>query len=140
MVKYLRPLLFGLTGFFALLAFYFILMSILTRSWDSTWFQFEKLWYYMIPLSAGFGVQVGMYTRMREIAKHTRSNGVMMTNTTTSTVGMIACCAHHITDVLPVLGLSAASLFLIKFQTPILIIGIVSNIVGISYLYKMMKK
>lgn len=123
----------------ALLGFYFVLMRLLSGSWNATFSQFRALWYFMLPLSIGFGLQVGLYIRLREITKHHRSNGVMMTNTTTSTVGMIAYCAHHIADVLPILGVSALSLFLVRFQTSILIIGIFSNGIGIFYMVKTIK-
>jgi len=48
---------------------------------------------------------------------------------------MIACCAHHLTDVVPILGLSALSIWLVNFQTPLLAIGIVSNAAGSVYLW-----
>lgn len=133
-MKYFRSFLAGLIGSITLLTFYFITMRLLAGTWDAAWSQFEKLWYYMIPLSAGLGVQVGFYTMLRTKVKNAGSQRVMMVNTTTSTVGMIACCAHHITDVLPILGLSAISLFLVKFQAPILFLGIVFNLFGIIHL------
>ncbi len=139
-MKYFRSFLAGLIGSIALLAFYFITMRLLAGTWDAAWSQFEKLWYYMIPLSAGFGVQVGLYTMLRTRVKNAGSQRVMMASTTTSTVGMIACCAHHITDVLPILGLSAISLFLVKFQAPILFLGIVFNLFGIIHLMGKVEK
>jgi hypothetical protein len=44
---------------------------------------------------------------------------------------MVACCIHHVTDVLPVLGLSAAATFLTRYQRPFMLVGLVMNIVGI---------
>jgi hypothetical protein len=47
---------------------------------------------------------------------------------------MLACCAHHATDVLPFLGLSAASLLIAQYQVPILITSLVINISGILFM------
>jgi hypothetical protein len=44
---------------------------------------------------------------------------------------MVACCIHHVTDVLPVLGLSAAATFLTRYQRPFMLIELGMNIVGI---------
>ena len=139
MKMYLRTFLIGLAGFAGLLAFYFILMSVLTGSWDAAWSQFEKLWFYMIPLSIGFGLQVGLYSHLRRLIRNNTGENVMMVNTTTSAIGMVACCAHHLTDVLPLIGLTAFSVLLITYQTPLLILGILSNILGIYYLLHQIK-
>lgn len=136
----IKSVLIGILSSLGILAFYFLTMRTLAGSWDAAFSQFEKLWFYMIPLSIGFGIQVGLYVSLKNALKKRSSNKVMMANTTTSTVGMIACCAHHLTDVLPILGLSAVSIFLVKFQTPILVLGIISNLIGIKYLYSLLRK
>lgn len=120
-----------------MILFYFLTMRILAGSWEAAFSQFEKLWYFMVPLSLGFGIQLGLYKTLKERMKKFGTSKIMAANTTTSTVGMIACCAHHVSDILPILGLSAASLFLVKFQTPLLLIGIASNTLGIIYLLKL---
>lgn len=53
------------------------------------------------------------------------------TGTAMSGVAMIACCAHHALDLLPILGLSAAALFLSEYQQELLIFGVVANFAGI---------
>jgi hypothetical protein len=50
---------------------------------------------------------------------------------TTSTAAMVACCAHHVTDVLPILGLTAAATFLTKYQTAFMLVGLGTTLVGI---------
>lgn len=49
----------------------------------------------------------------------------------TSATAMVACCIHHVTDVLPILGLSAAASFLTRYQRPFMLIGLAMNMVGI---------
>lgn len=133
----IKTVVWSLTGTAGLILFYFLAMRVLAGSWNAAFSQFEQLWYFMIPLSIGFGIQVGLYAEIKRVLNNKNSTKIMAANTTASTVGMIACCAHHLTELLPFLGLSAASLFLVKFQTPLLIIGIVSNIFGIIYLIRM---
>lgn len=53
---------------------------------------------------------------------------------TSSSVSMLACCAHHVTDVLPFLGLSGVSIFLTQFQKPMLLVSLGINAVGIIIL------
>jgi hypothetical protein len=47
---------------------------------------------------------------------------------------MVACCLHHVTDVLPVLGLSAAATFLTRYQRPFMLFGLGMNLVGIVFM------
>lgn len=139
MKKYLYSFLAGLAGFIALIVFYFGLMRILAGSWNAAISQFGKLWYYMIPLSIGFGIQVGLYSHLKSLIKDNTGKNMVIGNTATSAIGMVACCAHHLTDVLPFIGLAAFSTLLTTFQTPILEIGIISNIVGVYYLLRKIK-
>ena len=52
---------------------------------------------------------------------------------------MIACCAHHLSDVLPIIGLSAAALFLDRFQTLFIVVGVLSNLIGINMMLKIIQ-
>jgi hypothetical protein len=44
---------------------------------------------------------------------------------------MVACCAHHVTDVLPLVGLTAAATFLANWKIPFMIVGLLTNLIGI---------
>ena len=55
----------------------------------------------------------------------------MGTSGGTSVTAMIACCLHHVTDVLPILGLSAAATFLTRYQRPFMLVGLGMNIIGV---------
>ena len=50
----------------------------------------------------------------------------------TSTLAMAACCAHHVTDVLPLVGLSAAAVFVAEYRIHFMVLGLITNIVGIG--------
>ena len=58
----------------------------------------------------------------------------MAASTGTSTAAMLACCAHHLADALPLIGLSGAAVFLNDFKEPILWAGLAMNGLGIAYL------
>ncbi len=128
-------------GFLAasgLFLFYALTMRFLAGSWDAAWWQFRRLWYLMLPLLAGFGVQIGLFSYIRFFSP---AGGKMAAaSSAASTVSMIACCAHHLTDVAPILGLSALSLWLVNFQTPLLAVGIVSNAAGSIYLWRTLSR
>jgi hypothetical protein len=57
-----------------------------------------------------------------------------------STTSMVACCAHHVTDVLPILGISAAVVFLNQFQNLFIILGVLSNLIGINLMLRIIQK
>lgn len=90
--------------------------------------RFVQLWYLMIPLVIGFGFQIGLFSCIRNAIKV--SSKASATSGGVSTVSMIACCAHHVTDVVPILGASAIGIFLLEYQPAFLVMGIVSNIIG----------
>ena len=95
--------------------------------------------WYVIPIWVTFGIQAALYSILRfrllvpiSSTKHTGT--VMGTSGGTSVTAMVACCIHHVTDVLPVLGLSAAATFLTRYQRPFMLAGLGMNIVGILVL------
>ncbi|HLB12028.1 MAG TPA: cation transporter [Dehalococcoidia bacterium] len=93
-------------------------------------------WYLVVPIVAGFGVQIGLFVYVRRTLRRRQSGGstkaLAGAGTGASTISMVACCAHHVTDVLPVLGLSGAALFLNDYRAPIMAVGIIVNGVGIA--------
>lgn len=130
-----QSLMNGLLGGAGLLSSYFLIMRIATGSWEVAIDQYQSLWILMSLLIIGFGVQVALYTYIKVISSHTSQSGVAATGAT-STGAMIACCAHHVIDILPIVGLTGLSVFLAEYQSIFLLIGIVSNLIGIGYLLR----
>ena len=64
----MKPYLYGLVAALGLLAIYGVTMTALS-GWEATVEQFRALWYFMIPLATGFGVQVGLYTKLKAAMK-----------------------------------------------------------------------
>ena len=132
-----KPMIFGIAGSLALLLVFFLIVSF-ANSFSHAIEEFLRMWYWIALLVVGFGVQVGLYTYSRGYAKIKSASAAtsMAAAGTFSTTSMIACCAHHLTDFLPLLGLSAAALLLVKYQLFFIVIGILSNVLGINIMLR----
>lgn len=133
--RYLIPLAAFLLGSTLIAGVYFGILT-WAQGWDYASSQFSLNFWYVVPIWVGFGIQAALYSILRfrlflptTNAGHT---GAMMgTNGVTSTTAMVACCLHHVADVLPILGLSAAATFLTRYQRPFMLVGLGMNIIGI---------
>ena len=134
-------LAFGALGAAALIGLYLGLV---------TWAQggehaLELLWgdrIFVGLISAGFGTQVGLFTYLRLLQRAMARESVALAGagTATSSVSMVACCAHHLADVLPILGLSGLAVFLVELRTPLMLLGIVTNLVGIAVMLRQLRR
>lgn len=136
-----RAVFHGFLASLALVSLYFVIMRVGSGSWDYTTSELIRLRFWIVPLITGFGIQVGLFSYLKNCAKMTKlGNGTVATGTATSSVAMLVCCAHHLTDILPFLGLSALSLVLVRYQVWFLALGVLSNLVGISLMIRLLKK
>jgi Cu+-exporting ATPase len=123
----------GVLAFAALLAVYFGALT-LVSGWEFTLGQFAEFWYYIVPLAAGFGVQVALFVRLRHVIRRARDSGtVLAASGTTSTAAMVSCCAHYLTHVAPVLGATGLVAFAAQFQVELFWLGLLFNAAGIAY-------
>ena len=128
-----RPAGFGALAFGALLAVYFAVLT-LVSGWSFTVGQFTEFWYYLVPLAAGFGVQVALYLRLREVISRAKdAGGVLAASGTTSAAAMVSCCAHYLANVAPVLGATGLVAFAAQFQVELFWVGLAFNAAGIGY-------
>ncbi|NIS71299.1 MAG: hypothetical protein GTO12_20875, partial [Proteobacteria bacterium] len=103
-----RAVLAAVLGAKALLVAYFGILT-LANSLDHAVDQFILMWPWFSVLVVGFGVQTGLYTYIRRVQKihHVSAlaskKGITATGGV-STTAMVACCAHHLSDVLPIIG------------------------------------
>lgn len=136
-----RPIIIGASGAIGLLTLYFGIVTV-ANSFSHALEQFSEMWYWITPLVIGFGTQIGLYSYarsgLRERVKGAKAE--VAATGTISTGSMIACCAHHVADVLPILGLSAAAVFLVKYQVSLILLGIFSNLVGITIMLSIIQK
>lgn len=125
-----KSIFFGTIASFSLLAFYSLVMTVLTKSFLAAWEQFLTLWWIMLPLALGFGIQVGLYTKLKQ------SGSTVAVGGASGGVSMVACCAHHLADILPLIGLAGVSIFLSRYQIPILVVSLFINLLGIFIMFK----
>ena len=131
-----NSVLYGLTAGLALLLFYLIIVS-LFQGIGFAFLNLRSLWYLILPLAIGFGVQVGLYFSI----KHTALiNGTAAGTAAISSGSMIACCSHFILSLIPIPGFSSAAGFLTRYQKLFLIFGIISNIIGIIIMLRHKRK
>ena len=128
-----RPTGAGVTAFGVLLALYFGVLT-LVSGWSFTLTQFSDFWFYIVPLAAGFGLQVALFLKLREVVSRAKDTGaVIAASGTTSTAAMISCCAHYLTNVAPVLGATGIVAFAAQFQVELFWVGLAFNAAGIAY-------
>ena len=133
--RYLIPLAAFLLGSSLIAGVYFGILA-WAQGWDYASSQFALNRWYVAPIWVAFGIQAALYSILRFrlfIPTTTTSHtGAMMgTSGGTSVTAMVACCLHHVADVLPILGLSAAATFLTRYQRPFMLIGLGTEIIGI---------
>jgi hypothetical protein len=133
--RVLWPLGFGFTGSAFLTGVYFGIVAWAESPQHAVDLFWEERWI-VIPILLGFGVQVALYIiikkRLFVPVVNAGPSGVLTgAGGATSTAAMVACCAHHITDVLPILGLTAAAAFLAEYQTAFMLVGLGTTLVGI---------
>lgn len=120
-------------GSLGLVLFYFLLASLVSRSLTHSLEQFIILQPWMSLLVLSFGIQVGLYQLIR------KGFGMIGGTSATSGVSMVVCCAHHISDFLPILGMSGLGLMLTTYQKDFLILGVILNIFGVIYLTRFVR-
>ena len=135
MRRYLIPLSALLLGASLIAALYFGIL-IWAQGLDEAWNIFVPNRWYVIPIWITFGIQAALFSILRfrlfvRTAAASGSGVVIGTTGSTSVTAMVACCLHHATDVLPVLGLSTAATFLTRYQRPFMLLGLGMNLVGI---------
>jgi len=133
----------GLTGAGALLALYFGIVS-----WANSPEHARRLlgdnWYFVVPIAAGFGLQIAMFAYLRLALRAARkaagSTALTAAGTGASSAAMVACCAHHLADVLPVIGISGAAVFLDDQRVPIMAAGLAINAVAAVYMATVLRQ
>lgn len=125
----LKPEMKGAIAAFGMLAFYFTVLT-LANSFEHAVSQFFAKWGWILLLSGGFGIQIYLYSHARSVSPAV-CGGL-------SGGSMVACCLHHLTDVLPFAAAAFAAV--VQYQDALLFTGVVSNAVGIAVILSSMGK
>lgn len=97
--------------------------------------------YFVGAIALGFGLQIGLYAHLRLLWRRRRlaaPAAVTAAGTGTSSVAMVACCAHHVADVLPVVGLSGVAIFLNDYRIPFMALGLAVNAAGVAIMLRLL--
>jgi len=134
-----RSVVTGLVGAIALLGLYLAIIS-LAQGVTHAFEQLAADALFVGLIAAGFGTQVALFVELRAVDRqHRAAAAVTAAGTGTSVAAMLACCAHHVADLLPLVGLSAAAVFLNQYKTPLLLLGLAMNLLGIVVIARQLR-
>jgi len=129
-----QSVLKGLLSASVLLILYFAIVSSIS-GWQFARNQFLQFWYFILALATGFGIQVGLYTYLRNsIRVKNQSVKLLAASGTTSTAAMISCCSHYLANILPILGITGFITLVTQYQIQLFWVGLILNIGGILYM------
>lgn len=134
-----RHILIGTGAALLLLVVYGSLIA-LVQGVEHALDQTSRLWYWVVALAGGFGLQVGLFSFIRQSLQERRGTAAVAASGGVSAGSMAACCAHHLSDVLPLLGLSGLAAFLVNYQVFFILAGVLSNLVGITIMLETMQR
>ena len=126
----------GLLSAAALLAVYFVVVGWISNA-DFAVSQFRQYWYFIVSLVLGFGIQISLYSYLKQSlkSKSMSSSGKTVAVTgTTSTLSMVSCCAHYLVNIIPILGITGIVSIVAQYQTELLGAGLLLNLLGILYI------
>jgi len=136
-----RSVRVGATASAVLAAFYVAVVWGASRSADHLTDQIASDWYFLVPIMAGFGIQVGLVSELRR--RHQMRGAAAAAGAAgagSSTVGMIACCAHHIADLAPFIGATGAAAFLTDYRIAFMGAGIGVNALGVAIAWRRLRR
>lgn len=142
---YLLSALAGVMGFAALFTLYIGIVSLVSGSLSHALSLLAADQWLVATIATGFGIQMGLFAFLRlGIRVATHSAGLVAgAGTGASTISMIACCVHHVSDVAPVLGLvglSSTASFLAENKVPFVLLGLAMNTAGIILIVRSIQK
>lgn len=132
-----NPFIFGGAAGLLVILFNISIASLAEGSFGKGYevFLANGIFVYLIPLAVG--VQMGLFRYHRNITSGAASGSekVGMAGSATSSLAMLACCLHHVSDLLPTVGfILATSSILTEYKDTIIIIGLLANLAGSAYI------
>ena len=136
----MRPVVAGLMALVLLLTVFFGVVTLLS-GWELTISQFAEFWPFILTLGAGFGLQVGLYARLRMVARGVDGSGkVVAASGGTSAAAMMSCCTHYMANLLPLLGATGAVAVVAQYQIELFWLGLAFNVAGVVYVGRKLRQ
>lgn len=126
-----RSLCWGAVGA-ALLAGFYVLVLAWASGWSHLLDQTRQDWRLLVPITAGFGTQVALMVELRGRHRSHHLAPAAGAGTGASTMGMIACCAHHLAELAPLAGATGLAVFLYDWRVVFMLVGLGVNAVAIT--------
>lgn len=135
-----RSALAGGLASLAMLGIYFgVLAAVSGRQQLAS--EFGRNWHYVLLLALAFGVQVGLFMRLREVVGAThRAGATVAASGTTSTAAMVSCCAHYLANIAPLIGATGLVAFAAQFQVQLFWAGLLFSSAGIAYIATQLRR
>lgn len=116
-----------------LTSFYVVVVWVASGSWSHLVDQASSDWVFLVLIISGFGTQVALFSELRQRIR-TQQDMVVASSagTSASAVGMIACCAHHLADLVPFIGATGLAAFVLDYRVPLMLLGIGVNATGVG--------
>ncbi|MBI3015771.1 MAG: cation-translocating P-type ATPase [Candidatus Tectomicrobia bacterium] len=93
---------------------------------------------YVAGIVSGFGVQMSLFTYLRGAMHGVVGTGasaaVATSGSGVSGTAMVACCLHHLTEILPLAGFTGAALFFSEYKRSLMSLGLVATALGILWM------
>lgn len=136
-----RSMALGGIGAIGMSAFYVAIVAGASQSWEHLGDQASADWKLLLLVITGFGIQVALFAELR---RRYRLQAAVAATTGAgigaSSAGMVACCAHHLADLLPFLGASGAAAFLYDYRLAFVLVGVGVNAVGITVAIRRLRR
>ena len=131
----------GVIATISLLIIYVVIVS-LVSGFEFMLDQFSQFWYFVITLAIGFGIQVGLYSYLKQAIRNINAahGKVLAVSGTTSTAAMISCCAHYLVNLLPLLGTVGIITVISQYQVQLFWVGLAFNFAGVLYMLNRVRK
>lgn len=126
-----RSLRWGVLASGALAGFYVAVLT-LSGGWEHFVDQARADWWLLSPIILAFGTQVALSVELRRRRHAQRLAATTGAGTGASAVGMVACCAHHLVDLVPLLGAAGVAGFLFDWRIPLMIAGLAINLAAVA--------
>lgn len=138
-----NPFIFGGAAGLLVVLFNISIASLAEGSFEKGYevFLANGIFVYLIPLAVG--VQMGLFRYHRNMISGNVSGSekVGMAGSAASSLAMLACCLHHVSDLLPAVSfILATSSFLTEYKDAIIIIGLSFNLAGSTYIARAILK
>ena len=115
----------------ALAAFYVAVLAG-SAGWPHLVDQARTDWWLLAPIVVAFGAQVAFTVELRHRHRSEHLAATTGAGAGASAVGMVACCAHHVAELVPVLGVAGVAGFLLDWRIPLMVGGLAVNLVALA--------